>query len=686
MLPSIDIIIPANDRWRIPYLKLCLLSISRQNYPKDLYRTIVVHTNRKSSALDDVLDIALLCQEFESSIVFIKQDDPAYNISKAYNYGARAGSSDAVACFDCDVYFHPDTLKYAAKALLMIKSAVVPVVRSKHHPGSSIFDDIEQKANSALEWEKIVKNVGWPRDANGNAVFPRKYYEKIHGYNESYYGWGGADNDIVSRMALTIGCIDTIDIGCPKSIHMTHRDRPSKESEFTKRNRSIMVQPSGIVKNPEKWGGIRSRNEERAEIKMLKQNKDHVPYNRTFGSVVAQHASFTYEFIDQVIRDSNVKRIVELGTYKGALSLYLGVCGKQNGLPVYTLDTEPSMSTNTMSTLQALGVFFFRVNVFGDVGKVCIKSLISDEPIYLICDNGNKVAELAIYGAMLPAGSMVSVHDWTHEVHPEEVEGIVEDLKLQPYKEELWLKDNLRMATWLVPDRGQGATDFYGTSVDWRRGTEETWHRDSVGGNFFQMGTSMLELLKSNGLTEDSVLLDVGCGSLRLGVHAIDYLKRGHYFGLDCDKEMVLAGINKELSAKTKNEKNPTFAIDKYFDLSKFGVVEFDYAIAQSVWTHLPPTGIELCLKNVYEKLKPGGVFLASYNLAEENNFPKFGYVYPEMTRYPVYYFETLARKYNLGFNHIGKWGIPQNSQNDQLMLLFKKITRSPVAGDLRGG
>ena len=387
----------------------------------------------------------------------------------------------------------------------------------------------------------------------------------------------------------------------------------------------------------------------------------------------AQHASITYEFIDHVIRDSKIKRIVELGTYKGALSLYLGICGKQNDLPVYTLDVNQVANPSTMKTLQALGVFSFRINVFGDVGKVCVQSLIADEPVYLICDNGNKVAELKTYAPMLPPGSMVSVHDWTHEVHPDEVAGIVKELKLQPYKEDWWLKDYLRMATWVVPDRGQEPTDFFGTSVDWRRGGEN-WHRESVGGNYFSMGRKMLELLKQHGLKENSSLLDVGCGSLRLGVHAIDYLNRGNYFGIDCDEEMVKAGIDKELAQQVRAAKDPTFAINKHFNLSSFGKVWFDFAIAQSVWTHLPPTGIELSLRNVSARLKRGGIFLASYNASPDNNMPKFGYVYPEMTKYPLDYFETLALKYSMAFEHVGNWGIPQNAQKDQLMLKFQKI------------
>ena len=65
-----------------------------------------------------------------------------------------------------------------------------------------------------------------------------------------------------------------------------------------------------------------------------------IPYNRTFAGIKAQHSALTYEVIDDILKGSNVKRIVELGTAAGALSFYLGLCGKMLGIPVYTVDAK----------------------------------------------------------------------------------------------------------------------------------------------------------------------------------------------------------------------------------------------------------------------------------------------------------------------------------------------------------
>lgn len=643
-LPSIDIVVPANGEWRVPYLKKCLISLSRQEYPDNFYRITVVHTKREVDTGEDLGKIVALCQEFGAALVLLKQEDPAYNISKSYNYGARAGSSDAIACIDCDVYFHPKTLNYVARALSMGNAAVIPVTRSNHHPSSKIFDNIEESTKASESWSRIFGGVGWPRDANGNAVFPRKVYEEIHGYNEEYYGWGGADNEIVSRMALAIGCVDIIDLGCPRSIHMAHPDRPSKESDFTKRNRGILATFRGRMRNKKVWGGI---------------------------SVAADKAPCgdlgSFEDVGYILNQFDIKRVIYLGNSEAFLERVSPLCSKI-GISLYSFDTGVLTSTTS-----AIDAFIMNINPFNLDGEFCIKSMISDEPICLICDGENRIDKLVKYVEFLPPGSIVSVLEWKSNLNTAALKNAKENLKLRFIKGKAWDGSNDGgVATWYIPDRGQGDVDYLGTSVSWRRGDNSTWHRDSVGGNFSMMGPAMLKMLKKMGLKPNQKLLDVGCGSLRLGVHAIGYLDQENYYAIDCDREMVNAGINKELAPAVKKQKRPRFTINKKFDLSEFEKVKFDFAWAQSLWTHLPPTGIELCLKNVMRSLKAGGIFMASYNLATDG-VPSFGKPYPTMTYYPMDYFEVLAKKYGVTMENIGGWGIPQNKNNAQLLLSFTK-------------
>jgi len=58
-------------------------------------------------------------------------------------------------------------------------------------------------------------------------------------------------------------------------------------------------------------------------------------------------------------------------------------------------------------------------------------------------------------------------------------------------------------------------------------------HREYVGGMWEEIGTLQFNFLLSRGLKPESYLLDIGCGSLRLGVKAIPYLERSHYLGIE---------------------------------------------------------------------------------------------------------------------------------------------------------
>ena len=54
-------------------------------------------------------------------------------------------------------------------------------------------------------------------------------------------------------------------------------------------------------------------------------------------------------------------------------------------------------------------------------------------------------------------------------------------------------------------------------------------------------------MLTSLGLREHDHVLDIGCGSLRLGRLLIPFLRRARYFGVEPNLSLVDAGIRNEL-------------------------------------------------------------------------------------------------------------------------------------------
>ena len=53
------------------------------------------------------------------------------------------------------------------------------------------------------------------------------------------------------------------------------------------------------------------------------------------------------------------------------------------------------------------------------------------------------------------------------------------------------------------------------------------------------MGKLQFDYLVDHGLKPDHYLLDAGCGPLRGGVHFIQYLEEGHYYGVDKREDVI---------------------------------------------------------------------------------------------------------------------------------------------------
>src|SRR5262249_20347462 len=132
------------------------------------------------------------------------------------------------------------------------------------------------------------------------------------------------------------------------------------------------------------------------------------------------------------------------------------------------------------------------------------------------------------------------------------------------------------------------------------RRVQEGHHRDVVGGQWDEIGKLQLDYLVTNGLDPSSVLIDIGCGCLRGGVHFVDYLAQGKYFGLDLNESLLDAGYEIELEAVGLQHKLPRehLVCNGDFDFEAFPQ-PFDFAIAQSLFTHIPPSDIRVCLERL---------------------------------------------------------------------------------------
>ena len=195
-------------------------------------------------------------------------------------------------------------------------------------------------------------------------------------------------------------------------------------------------------------------------------------------------------------------------------------------------------------------------------------------------------------------------------------------------------------------------------------------HRKRVGGKWDALGKLQIRFMKEQGLLPEHYLLDVGCGALRAGVRFVRYLEPGHYFGTDINETLLEAGYRKELGKKARAKlPRENLKQTERFE-SDFGDVRFDYAIAQSVFTHVSLNHIRLALYQVGKVMKPGGKFYATFfegskDMSLTDVLPIGRGLLQETNSY-WYYREDMEWAAQYGpwtYEYIGDWNHPVKQQ-----------------------
>lgn len=207
-------------------------------------------------------------------------------------------------------------------------------------------------------------------------------------------------------------------------------------------------------------------------------------------------------------------------------------------------------------------------------------------------------------------------------------------------------------------------------------------HRKRVGGHWDAIGKLQFDFLVERGLRPHHRLLDVGCGALRGGLHFVQYLDPGNYYGIDVNESLLRAGLEHEIPNAGLTDRLPATNLRQTDDFScdDFGV-DFDFLVSVSVFSHLPLNHIRLCLHQVAKATKPEARYLATFfETSEDVPFDqpvrqKQGtgrLTFPD--RDPFHYrpadLEWAAAIGPWKFNYVGDWNHPR----DQKMAEFIRV------------
>jgi len=165
-------------------------------------------------------------------------------------------------------------------------------------------------------------------------------------------------------------------------------------------------------------------------------------------------------------------------------------------------------------------------------------------------------------------------------------------------------------------------------------------------GDYDLVSAMTFNLLTTLGLRQHHELLDVGCGSLRVGRLLIPYLNVGHYTGVEPNRWLVEEGICREVGSDQIRAKRPQFF---YADTTRVlpAGKTFDFAVAQSIFSHCGRDLLEQWLADLAPRLRDTGALAATFLTADED-CRQLGWVYPRCVNYRVDTMASLAR--NLGF------------------------------------
>ena len=134
----------------------------------------------------------------------------------------------------------------------------------------------------------------------------------------------------------------------------------------------------------------------------------------------------------------------------------------------------------------------------------------------------------------------------------------------------------------------------------------------------WERGTGSFAFLKQYGLSPTHKCVDYGCGSLRIGMHLIDHLAPGNYWGVDVTHRFFEDGV-RLLDQDLVAEKQPRLDVISPDLLRQMQDWQPDWVFSVSVLMHVPPGEVEEFLRRITGLLAAGTHAVILFDRTERN-------------------------------------------------------------------
>lgn len=148
--------------------------------------------------------------------------------------------------------------------------------------------------------------------------------------------------------------------------------------------------------------------------------------------------------------------------------------------------------------------------------------------------------------------------------------------------------------------------------------------------SFAERGRKNWSQILSFGVTPRMRCVDYGCGSLRVGQHAIRYLDPGNYWGVDVAEVFIAEGL-KLIDPELVEDRKPRFGTIDEGLLTRLRSWGPDFVFSNAVLVHVPPAELVLFFRRIDAIMKPGSEAVIIYIASDRTQRVKsMNWVYSE--------------------------------------------------------